>query len=143
MNFSNLNAFFTCTLHVSLRLIRWKVRASGLSYLMGRIFCRLVQLKKQILAVFCFTDANENWHKLVKHIQTVCWLLLINCLDVLYHFVVIQLKEKLQDYFPAFRHQPKLLRNQRSQIRLLCFHFTYLILVILNWIFEEHFPIQL
>ena len=70
--------------------------------------------------------------KLVKHIQTVCWLLLINCLDVLYHFVVIQLKEKLQDYFPAFRNQPKLLRNQRSQIRLLCFHFTYPILVILN-----------
>ena len=67
MNFSNLNAFFTCTLHVSLRLIGWKVRASGLSYLMGRIFCRLVQLKKQILAVFCFTDANETWQTSQTH----------------------------------------------------------------------------
>ena len=67
MNFSNLNAFFTCTLHVSLRLIGWKVRASGLSYLMGRIFCRLVQLKKQILAVFFFYGCK--W-KLTQTSQT-------------------------------------------------------------------------
>ena len=88
-----------------------------------------------ILAVLCFIDLIENWHKIIKHTQKILQLLPTNCLGVFDHFVIIKLKENI------FQH----LDNNRNCFVIIDLKYVSDIFIFhssvinIHWIFEEHF----